>query len=100
MRGLKKGQTNNPAGKPKGAQNKVNADLRARVSGFLTDKFPDVIAEYENLSAKDKLKFYTELMQYGLPKLQSIDLSTELDNTLLSLTDEQLDSIIEKLTGS
>lgn len=98
--GLKKGTTNNPAGKPRGAKNKVNADLRNRINGFLSDEFPNVMNEYKALSAKDKLKFYTELMQYGLPKLQSVDMNADLDLTLSTLSEEQLDAIIERLTGN
>jgi hypothetical protein len=95
--GLKKGTTNNPAGKPKGAKNKINADLRERISGFLTDQFPNVMAEYETLSAKDKLKFYTELMQYGIPKLQSVDVHADIQKTLASLNDDQLDMVVKKI---
>ncbi|RKR83304.1 hypothetical protein BDD43_3509 [Mucilaginibacter gracilis] len=97
--GLKPGQTNNKAGKPKGAKNKIDADLRKKVTDFLSGKFPDVMNQYELLAPKDKVKFYTEMLQYGLPKLQSVDMTMEIDKTLSALNDEQLDAIIEKLTS-
>ena len=35
--GLKKGQTNNPAGRPKGAINKANRELRDMIKDFLVE---------------------------------------------------------------
>ena len=35
--GLRKGQTNNAKGRPKGTQNKVNADLRSWITDLLQD---------------------------------------------------------------
>ena len=35
--GLKKGQTNNPAGRPKGTINKANRELRDMIKDFLAE---------------------------------------------------------------
>lgn len=91
--GLPKGKTNNPAGKPPGAKNKVNAELREMISGFLNESFEIVKADFLKLEPKDKLKFYTDLLQYGLPKLQATTLDIDFD----SLSDDQLTLIINGL---
>lgn len=93
--GLKKGQTNNPAGRPKGAVNKTSAAIRERITAFLDANFDQVQKDFESpeLSVRDKLKFYTELLPYAVPKLQS----TTLDINFETLTDEQLDTIIQNL---
>jgi hypothetical protein len=67
--------TNNPAGKPPGTKNKINAELRDMIGDFLNNKFETVVAEFDKLEPKEKLKFYTDLLNYGLPKLLATDLS-------------------------
>jgi preprotein translocase subunit SecB len=97
---FKKDESGNPSGRPRGAKNKVNVNLRSLVNDFLTNKFPVVLEKWETLSDKEQLKFYREMMQYGLPKLQSVDLNADLDLTLSSLSEEQLDDIIERMMGN
>ena len=91
--GLKKGQTNNPAGKPPGTKNKINTELRTMISDFLNCQFETVKNDFHKLEVKDKLKFYTDLLQYGLPKLQATSLEIDFE----SLSEEQLDEIIQKV---
>jgi len=91
--GLQKGQTNNPAGKPPGTKNKINAELRVMINDFLNSEFDTIKEDFNKLDPKDKLKFYTDLLNYGLPKLQATSL--ELDFEKMSESD--LDLIIDRL---
>lgn len=91
--GLPKGKTNNPAGKPPGTKNKINADLRVMINDFLNDEFDTIKEDFKRLDPKDKLKFYTDLLNYGLPKLQATSLEIDLEK----LTESDLDLIIERL---
>lgn len=91
--GLRKGQTNNPAGKPPGTKNKINAELRERINDFLNGNFETVATEFDKLEPKDKLKFYTDLLQYGLPKLQATSLELDFEK----MTESDLDQIIDRL---
>ena len=93
---LKKGNSGNPAGKPKGAKNKVTLQLRELISQFLEERFETIVTDFKKLEPKERVKFYCDLLQFGLPKLQSV--STEID--FEKLTDEQLDEIIERLKKS
>lgn len=81
--GLKKGMTNNPAGKPPGTKNKINSELRGMINDFLESKFEMVVADFETLEPKDKLKFYTDLLSYGLPKLQAASIDIDLNEVKL-----------------
>ena len=96
--GLKKGTTNNPAGRPKGTINKSSAAIREKITAFLDDNFEQVQKDFESkeLSVKDKLKFYTDLLPYAVPTLQSSTLEVSFD----ALPEEQLDAIIEQLKKS
>jgi predicted component of type VI protein secretion system len=91
--GLRKGQTNNPAGKPPGTKNKINAELRLMINDFLNSEFETIKDDFQKLEPKERMKFYTDLLQYGLPKLQATNLEIDFE----SLSDEQLTEIIDKL---
>lgn len=91
--GLNKGQTNNPNGRPRGIPNKVSQNLRILITDFLDTEFPTVLNDFQDLQPKDRLKFYTDLLQYGLPKLQSTTLEIDFEQ----MNESQLDYIIEQL---
>ena len=90
--------TNNPAGKPKGTVNKTSLAIREKIAAFLEANFEEVQKDFERkeLFVKDKLKFYTGLLPFAAPKLQSSTLEVSFD----SLLEEQLDAIIEELKKS
>lgn len=93
MAKFKQGESGNIAGRPPGAKNKVNAELRQRVSNFLDGNFEEITKAYKKLNPKDKMKFFTDLMPYVLPKLQN----TSVEMNFEQLSETQLDAIIEKL---
>jgi hypothetical protein len=66
------GVSGNLNGRPKGAKNKHVKPLRLLITNFAEDKFPEIVEEFEKLEPKEKLKFYIDILQYSLPKLQSI----------------------------
>ena len=78
------GTSGNNAGRPKGSGNKINQHLRETITNFLEDNFQKVVDDFANLNPKDRVKFYCDLLQYGLPKLQmakdEVDLSTFFDD--------------------
>lgn len=93
---FKPGRSGNPSGKPRGAKNKVPNMLRANIVEFLSTEFDNVKETYKKMKPAEQLKFYTDLMQYGLPKLQSASIEIDFDK----LNDEQLDEIIERLKST
>ena len=94
--GFVKGMTGNPEGRPKGTQNKINKQLRETIGDFLQDNFQKIAADFETLQPKDRAKLYCDLLQYGLPRLQSVQLETDLER----LTEGELDTIIDNLKAS
>ncbi len=90
---FKKGQSGNINGRSKGSKNKVTQSLRESIVSFLENNFDNVQTDFEILTPRDRVKFYLDLLQYGLPKLQTVQMETDFDN----LTDTELNRIIEEL---
>lgn len=90
---FEKGFSGNPNGRPKGSPNKTTGKLREAITSFLEQRFDGVVKDFEQLEPKDRIKVYTDLLQYGLPRLQAVSNSLKFED----LTDEQLDEIINRL---
>jgi hypothetical protein len=90
---FKKGESGNLKGRAKGTQNKITKQLRETITLFLENNFESLENDFESLPPRDRIKFYCDLLQFGLPKLQSVQLESDFD----SLSDSQLDKIIAEL---
>ncbi|MCF8307848.1 MAG: DUF5681 domain-containing protein [Bacteroidales bacterium] len=91
--GLKKGQTNNPNGRPKGSQNRVNAELREKVKTIIVDTYPQILEDIKNVEPKERLNFWRDLLKYFLPQQNYI----EGDVNQNALSDEERKKIIDEL---
>lgn len=90
-----KGQSGNPAGRPKGSTNKTSEKLRETLAAFLDEKFEDVKTSFDALKPSQKVRYYVEFLQFAVPKLSAVSV-----DEYSSLTDEQLDEIIDRLKQS
>lgn len=88
-----KGQTGNPTGRPKGAKNKVSKGLREAMTDFLNSEFVKLEKDFPLLSPRDRMKFFTDLLPYVMPRLQTTSLAIDFEK----MTDEQLSEIIVQL---
>jgi hypothetical protein len=84
--------------KPKGAQHRTSAALRTRINTFLSDNWERIVEDFEQLEPKERLIFYERLMQYGLPKLQSIEYSAMMERQIENLSDEDLTHLLDAIT--
>ena len=84
-------------GKPKGAKNKVNTQMRDLIQNLFDANFETIQSDLESLEPKDRLKFLSDLLPYLLPKLQSTTYTNEID--LDGMTGEQLDVLIKRIVN-
>jgi len=80
-----KGKTNNPNGRPRGIPNKVTKELREIINDFLNENIDKVRADFNKLQPKDRVRLYIDLLQYSIPKYQSIAASVENINPSMEI---------------
>ncbi|MFW5886366.1 MAG: DUF5681 domain-containing protein [Bacteroidota bacterium] len=90
---FKKGESGNPEGRPPGTKNKVNQEIRERINNFLDENFETIESDFLALEPKDRARFYTELLQYGAPKLKAIEMTNDSE----AVSHEDLDLILQML---
>lgn len=81
-------------GRKKGTPNKATNTMRTWLNGLIESNRHQIEDDIKALEPKDRLMILERFMQYTTPKMQSVKTDINLNN----LTDEQLDTIISKIT--
>lgn len=81
-------------GRAKGTPNKVTATVKDWISQLIDDNRNQIEKDIKKLSPKDRLQVFEKLMQYVIPKQQSV----RADIDLSKLSETQLDLIVDELT--
>jgi hypothetical protein len=77
--GLKKGITNNLAGRPKGRRNKVTAEVKEKIEMLIHSITDEVMKEFKTLRGERKIKYYIELVKLILPRPRDPEEEEETD---------------------
>ena len=102
----KKGFTNNPNGRPKGKPNKLTSELREVLSEVLSNEITPrkLNALLRSLEPAQRLNALTKLLEFTIPKLQSIDVSQQvaaeyeqLERLLNEMPETAVDEIFERI---
>lgn len=89
-----KGQfTKGNPGKPKGSTNRVTNRLRGLVCAFLDENFETIRKDFDELTPRDRIKFYTDLLAYGLPKLSTVEMKSDIEQ----LTPGEIERLAEDI---
>jgi hypothetical protein len=70
-------------GRKPGTPNRINKDLRARISAFLDDNFEEAVKSWREIEEPvQKIKLYTDLIKFAVPTLQSVDLEANISKSI------------------
>ena len=68
---MKKGETNNPNGRPAGVPNKITKELRSALKAAVSDELEALPGLLAGLEPKERLELLVKLLPYTLPKIES-----------------------------
>lgn len=94
-------------GRPKGSRNQATAILRKNIIRFLKEEFEEVKEDFAGLRPAQRVRFYTDLLKFGLPQLQSSNVAIEfeklpeqdLDKLFIQIIDKNEKKIIQSITN-
>jgi hypothetical protein len=98
--GLKKGMTNNPNGRPAGSKNRTTAEIRDLLKEFVSANWETIQTDFDQLPPKDRLAFFEKVLQYTIPKMQSVNHEFELRQKLEKMTETEIDDLINRIYHS
>ena len=97
---LKKGETNNPNGRPKGAVNRTTTEIRILFKELLSANIENIQNDLDKLEPKDRIAVLLKLSEFVIPKFQSTQMKIPetYPQTIrigYDLSDEELRSLEE-----
>jgi len=75
---FKKGEVNNPKGRPKGAKDKFKQETKRRIDKVLTILEESLDDDIKALDGNQKVKLWFDLQEYSFPKLQRTEIKAEI----------------------
>jgi len=84
-------------GRQKGTPNKVTLDLRQAIHGLVEKNLKKIEADFNKLDSEKRLLLLEKYLKYCLPPLQSLSIQADIKSQLEKMTDEELDSLAEKI---
>jgi len=99
---FKKGQSGNPKGRPKGAQDKVSREARSLFVSIMNGEvkhIEDALDALRNESSEKYLKALGGLMPYFMPKQAELSVTTDIVPSEPTWFDEVLERTDQKETN-
>ena len=96
---FKKGQSGNPKGRPRGAKNRATNELREWVERFINDNLDTIANDIAELEPNERVKFFLALLNYTLPKQQSVkaEINDEREQIVIANLSAESRETLEKI---
>ena len=76
---MRKGQTNNPNGRPKGSKNRNTEKIREAYQKLIEGRLDSLNEDLDLMEPLERVKAIIDLSKYVLPTMQSVAVSAEED---------------------
>ena len=76
---MRKGQTNNPNGRPKGSKNRNTEKIREAYQKLIEGRLDSLNEDLDLMELRERVKAIIDLSKYVLPTMQSVAVSAEED---------------------
>ena len=76
---MRKGQTNNPNGRPKGSKNRNTEKIREAYQNLIEGRLDSLNEDLDLMEPRERVKAIIDLSKYVLPTMQSVAVSAEED---------------------
>ena len=76
---MRKGQTNNPNGRPKGSKNRNTEKIREAYQKLIEGRLDSLNEDLDLMEPRERVKAIIDLSKYVLPTMQSVAVSAEED---------------------
>jgi len=71
-------------GREPGTPNVLTKQMRERINDFLENNFSMIESDLLALEPRERVRFYIELLNYGVPKLKQTELKTDIEKLQLN----------------
>ena len=93
--GLKKGQTGNPFGRPKGSLNRTTTELKEIINSFISNNLENLQSDFDKLEPVKRFEVLDKMLRYVLPN--KVEQTRENGKELFSdLSDEEIQKQYEE----
>jgi len=67
-------------GREQGTPNKLTQNTRELINEFISNNIGDIQSNYDKLEPKERMYFFTKLLEYSIPRLKTIEQTIIKDN--------------------